>query len=172
VVLLSNLLDGAAFSACDLLELYRHRWGIEQVFQQVTETFSLSHLIGSQPKAVLLQFAYCLLLYNLVQVIRSYVAEDGRVLATTVSGFYLFHDIRRELLAWAYHTDGAWPRRRRDAPALRQRLRELLHGAWNFTYRKASDKTPRRKPPPLKRLHGGHTSVQRLLEGKARLVPT
>ena len=47
VVLLSNLLDRDAFSATDLLALYKHRWGIEQVFQQVTETFSLKHLIGS-----------------------------------------------------------------------------------------------------------------------------
>jgi hypothetical protein len=50
VVLLSNLLDRAAFSAADLLALYKHRWGIEQVFQQVTETFALSHLIGSSPE--------------------------------------------------------------------------------------------------------------------------
>src|SRR5256885_4846132 len=82
VQLLSNLIDRAAFGAADLLELYRRRWGIEQVFQQVSETISLSHLIGCQPQAVLLQFAYCLLLYNLVQVIKAYVAEDGGVLAS------------------------------------------------------------------------------------------
>jgi len=33
VVLLSNLLDRGSFSAADLLELYRRRWGIEQLFQ-------------------------------------------------------------------------------------------------------------------------------------------
>jgi hypothetical protein len=170
VVLLSNLLDRGAFTAADVLDVYRRRWGIEQVFQQVTETFSLQHLIGSSPKAVLFQFAYCLLLYNLVQLIKTYVAADGKVLAGAVSTFYLFQDIRRELAAWAYHTDGAWPRRRhhRDAEPMRQRLRELLHGSWDpIGYTKASDKKPRPNRPPPKRLHGGHSSVQRLLEGKA-----
>ncbi len=50
VVLLTNLMDPSGFNAADLLELYRKRWGIEQVFQQVTETFSLSHLIGCSPR--------------------------------------------------------------------------------------------------------------------------
>lgn len=171
VVLLSNLLDRGAFGAADVLELYRRRWGIEQVFQQVTETFSLSHLIGSSPRAVLVQFAYCLLLYNLVQLIKTYVAADGRVLASVVSTFYLFNDIRKELSAWAYHTDGTWPRCHRDAAPMRRRLRELLHGSWDpIGYTKASDKKPRPKRPPPKRLHGGHSSVQRLLEGKAVVV--
>jgi len=171
VVLLTNMLDRAAFPAADVLEVYRRRWGIEQMFQQVTETFALEHLIGSSPRAVLLQFAYCLLLYNLVQLIKAYVAEDGKVLATVVSTFYLFQDIRRELMAWAYHADGQWPRCARHARQMRQRLRELLRGSWDpIGYTKASDKKPRPKRPPPLRLHGGHSSVQRLLEGKAVVV--
>jgi len=171
VVLLSNLLDRRACGAADLLALYKERWGIERVFQQVTETFSLSHLIGSEPRAVLLQFAFCLLLYNLMQLVRTYVAADGQVLASVVSMFYLFEDVRRELSAWAYHTDGSWPRVRRDAEAMRRRLRELLKGSWDpVAYTKASDKKPRPKPKPKRRLHGGYTSVQRLLEGKVRLA--
>ncbi len=173
VVLLSNLLDRAACAAKDVLQLYKTRWSIEQVFQQVTETFALNHLIGSSPKAVLFQFAYCLLLYNLVQLIKTYVAADGRVLATIVSTFYLFADIRRELLAWAYHTDGTWPRCRRDAGQMRQRLVELLHGSWDpIGYTKASDKKPRKNRPPPKRLRGGHSSVQRLLNGRAVVIPS
>ena len=154
-----------------MLELYRRRWGIEQVFQQVTQTFSLNHLIGSEPKAVLLQFAYCLLLYNLVQVIKTYVAEDGGVLASAVSTYYLFNDIRRELEAWAYHTDGAWPRQPRDASAMAARLAELMKGSWDpIAYAKAPDKKPRVKPKPRFRLHGGHSSVQRVLEGRAKEI--
>jgi hypothetical protein len=173
VVLLTNLMDRDQFPATDLLELYRHRWCIEQVFQQVTETFSLSHLIGSSPKATLLQFAYCLLLYNLIQVIKAYIADDGKVLASIVSTFYLFNDVRRELMAWAYHTDGQWPRMHRDAPMMRARLRELMRGKWNsIRYEKAVDSKPRGKPKPKRRLHGGHTSVQRILEGKVKVVPS
>jgi hypothetical protein len=173
VVLLTSLLDRDAFAAADLLALYRLRWGIEQVFQQVTETFALEHLIGCSPKAALLQLAYCLLLYDLVQLVKAYVAEDGKVLASAVSTYYLFHDIRRELVAWAYHTDGAWPRRRRDEQRMRRRLRELLAGSWDpLAYAKAADKKPRKKKPPPRRLHGGYSSVQRVLEGRVKVVPT
>ena len=168
VQVVTNLLDQDLYSATDLLELYRKRWGIEQVFQQVTETFSLDHLIGCSPRAVLLQFALCLLLYNLMQVIKTYVAQDGRVLASAVSMFYLFDDARQELLSWAYHTHGAWPRMRRDAGQMRSRLRELLRGSWDpIAYRKSSDKKPRARPKPKRPVSGGHTSVQRLLEGAA-----
>ena len=171
VVLLTNLLDRDRYPAADVLGLYRYRWDIEEVFQQVTETFSLSHLIGSAPKAVLLQFAFCLLLYNLMQVVKAYVAEDGRVLAAAVSTFYLFNDARAELVAWAYHTGGDWPRADRDAAGMRRRLRELLAGSWDaVAYAKAADKKPRAKPPPPRRLHGGHSSVQRVLEGRAKVV--
>jgi hypothetical protein len=171
VVLLTNLLDRAAYPAAALLALYKERWGIERVFQQVTETFALSHLIGSSPKAVLLQFAFCLLLYDLMQVVRAYVARDGRVLASAVSMSYLFADVRDELTAWAYHTDGTWPRARRDADGMRGRLRALLRGSWDpVAYPTPADKKPRPKPPPKRLLHGGHTSVQRLLEGKVKLA--
>jgi hypothetical protein len=173
VILLTSLLDREAFPARCLLDLYKLRWGIEQVFQQVTETFSLSHLIGSGPKAVLLQFAYCLLLYNLVQLVKAYVADDGKVLASAVSTYYLFADIRRELSAWAYHTDGTWPRATRDQAQMRRRLRELLGGSWDpVAYTKAADKKPRPPRPPPRRLHGGHSSVQRVLEGKAKVIHT
>lgn len=174
VIILTDLLDQTVFHAEDLLELYRHRWGIERVFQQVTEVFSLSHLIGSHPQAILFQFAFCLLLYNLVQVIQAYVAQDGRVLASCVSTFYLFHDIQRELTAWAYHAGadgGPWPRTPRTAPQMRERLRQLLEGSWDpIGYTKASDKRPRRPKVPKRPLHGGHSSVQRLLEGRAKVM--
>ena len=171
IVLLTNLLDRAAFSAADLLALYKHRWGIEQVFQQVTETFSLKHLIGSAPKAVLLQFAYCLLLYNLMQLIKIYVAQDGNVMASAVSMFYLFNDVKRELSAWAYHTSSEWPRTARNASQMRDRLAELLKESWHpVRYKKASDKKLRKKQKPKPLLRGGHTSVQRILEGKVVLA--
>jgi hypothetical protein len=171
VVLLTNLLDRDLYKAQELLDLYRRRWGIEQVFQQVTETFSLRHLIGSSPKATLLQFSFCLLLYNLMQVVKVYVAEDGRVLASVISMFYLFDDTRKQMQAWAYLTDGSWSAHQRDAAAMRDRLRTLLCGSWDpIRHRKASDKKPRGKPKPKQRLHGGYSSVQRALEGRVRVV--
>lgn len=169
VIVLTDLLDQEVFAALNLLQLYRRRWSIEQVFQEVTQTFALAHLIGSSPKAVLFQFAFCLLLYNLVQVVKSFVAADGAVRVAIVSTFGLFYDIKRELTTWAYLGDGEWTRTRRDAAQMRQRLSHLLRGSWDaVAYTKASDKKPRPKPPPRRRLHGGHTSVQRLLNQAAQ----
>jgi hypothetical protein len=37
VILVTGLLDAAAYPAEDLLALYLARWGIERVFQQITE---------------------------------------------------------------------------------------------------------------------------------------
>jgi hypothetical protein len=172
VVLLTNLMDRDRFSVVDLLALYKKRWGIEQMFQQITETFSLSHLIGCSPKAVLLQLAYCLLLYNVMQLVKAYVAEDGKVKPSVVSMHYLFEDVRTELKAWAYHTEGQWPGSLRDAAGLMTHLRQLLSGSWNAKrYTKASDKNPRKVHGTKKQwLSGGHTSVQRALEGKAKVV--
>lgn len=172
VVLITNLLDPASYPALDLLELYRRRWGIEQMFQQVTETFNLKHLIGSTPKAVLFQAAFCLLMYNLTQVVKAYVAQDGKVERSAVSTANLFYDIKRELSTWSYLELAEVPARVEGAEAMRQRLAELLRGSWDaVAYRKAVDKNPRtyRKK---KSLHGGHTSVQRLLEGKVKVRAT
>jgi hypothetical protein len=173
VILVSSLLDRDRYSAADVLELYRYRWKIEEAFQQVTETFSLQHLIGCAPKAVLLQFSFCLLLFNVMQVVKAYVAWTGQVMPTIVSMYYLFDDVKAELVAWAYHTAGHWPRKHRDPAGLCRELRRLLKGCWDpIKYTKASDKKPRSKPAAPKRwLKGNHTSVQRALEGRAEVTP-
>ena len=76
VSLVTNLCDAEAVPAVDLLEVYLNRWGIERMFQQVTEVFGLEHLIGTKPEGVIFQFAMCLLLYNLIQVVRGVIAVD------------------------------------------------------------------------------------------------
>jgi Transposase DDE domain len=172
VVLVTDLLDRKRFDPLDLLKLYRRRRGVEQMFQQVTETFSLSHLIGCTPRAILFQFAFCLLMYNLVQVVKAYVAEDGGVGRESVSTANLFYDVKRELLTWSYFALDATAAAR-GAPDTRPRLPELLKGRWDpLAYTKAADTKPRpHRPAAPLRLHGGHTSVQRLLDGTAKITP-
>jgi hypothetical protein len=51
----SDLLDEVKYSAEAMLRTYQSRWGIETVFHQITDVFSLRHLIGTMPKAVLFQ---------------------------------------------------------------------------------------------------------------------
>jgi hypothetical protein len=178
VILITDLVDRTAYPAADLLKLYRRRWGIERMFQEVTETFSLKHLIGCTPRAVLFQFAFCLLMYNLTQVLKRHLAADGDVDVAIVSTRNLFYDLRRELQVWNYlglaapaaaaaaDDDDAIPG---DAEAMRRRLAALMKGIWDpRVYTKASDKTPRTKPMRTS-LQGGHTSVQKILDGRVKV---
>ena len=173
VQLVTDLMDEARYSADDLLALYRERWAIERVFQEVTETFNLKHLIGCQPRAILFQFAFCLLMYNLVQAIKSFVADAGAVATAWVSTHRLFYDIKRELTTWAYLTDGRYDRRRFTTAQMRAYLRDQLRDAWDpIAHRKARDANPRPPRQQAKTLPGGHTSVQRLIEQKGAAKAT
>src|SRR3954470_23322022 len=71
--LLTDLLDEGEDPAEAMLRTYQGRWGIETVFHQITDVFSLRHLIGTMPKAVLFQLSFCLLLYNALQVVRGHL---------------------------------------------------------------------------------------------------
>ncbi len=92
ISLVTDLLDAGRYPAADLLTVYLARWGSERVFQQSTEVFALRRLIGSTPQATVFQAAFCLLLYNRVQVLRGYIAlaqpQPGR--AEDVSAEQLF----------------------------------------------------------------------------------
>lgn len=70
LVLVTDLLDPDPYPAVALLGVYRRRWGIEGVFQQITEVFGLARLIGGTAAATVFQLAFCLVLYNLTQAVR------------------------------------------------------------------------------------------------------
>jgi hypothetical protein len=97
LVLVTDLTDAGAYPAAALLEVYRRRWGIEQVFGQITEVFGLARFIGSSPEATVFQAAYCLMLYNLIGVVKGYVAGAGGVAASEVSPGKLFEAVHEEL---------------------------------------------------------------------------
>lgn len=100
ISIVTDLFGPRKHPAKDLLSVYRQRWGIEQMFQQVTEVFGLEKLIGGRPEATIFQFAFCLLLYNQMQLVRAYVAKHQDHETETVSLEQLFIDVRRELIAF------------------------------------------------------------------------
>jgi hypothetical protein len=165
VPLVTDLLDADLYPAEDLLNHYLQRWGIEQVFQKVTEVFHLQSLIGSTPKATVFQFAFCLLLYNLIQVIRGYVAAHQQREPETISIENLFLDVHRQLTAWSVHVEAGL---RPDIPVaqdlagLAARLHELLASRWSDRWIKATNK---RRRPHIPRPHDrSHGSVYRILQ--------
>ena len=113
------------------------------------------------------QAAFCFLLSNVVQAIRSYVAEAQACEPEEISTQLLFEDVVEELTAWqkflsAAQTvewlgDGA-----RTPEGLRAYLRGRLVGTWKARWRKAKAKKPPKEKPPTQYLHGGHSSVYRI----------
>jgi hypothetical protein len=166
VVLITNLCDEQAVPAVDLLEVYLNRWGIERMFQQVTEVFGLEHLIGTKPEGVIFQFAMCLVLYNLIQVVRGVIASAVQRPRETISGEKLFQDVHRQMIAWSETVEldetlaqfaGEW-----TALRVKVRLSELLSGVWRDRWLKAP---PKKKPAARKRVRKRtHSSVYRILE--------
>jgi hypothetical protein len=171
LVLITDLLDAEAYPAIDLLWLYQERWGIERMFQKVTEVFGLKHLIGGKPQACIFQFAFCMLLYNLIQLLTSYIAQAKKCAVEKVSQEKLFDDVQRELIAWnvVFTPEQTIERFEASLTAveLRLRLRHLLANAWSETWWKAPRQENRR--PPKRESKRGHSTVYRILQGHSRL---
>jgi hypothetical protein len=97
VILVTNLLDADRCPATDLLAVYRDRTNIEYVFQRITEVFALRRLIGTTPLATLFQLSMCLVLYNVLQLVRAYIARNNAKEMDRVSPKKLLEDIREQL---------------------------------------------------------------------------
>jgi hypothetical protein len=164
VAIVTELFGTRKFPATDLLDLYADRWEIERVFQKVTEVFSLKNLIGGTPQANLFQFSLCLLLYNQLQLVRSYVAIHQEMDVQAISIENLFTDVQRELIAWtvvipALQTEALVPVR--SIKQTRAKLVRLLRTPWSDRWIKATNPPGRttRKTATQKK----HSSVFKLL---------
>lgn len=175
VVLVSSLLDQRRYPAEALLGLYLCRWRIERVFQEVTEVFGLAHLIGSTPQASVFQFAFCLVLYNILQLLRAYVAAAQQRAPETISTEKPFGDVRRQLIAWAVLL-GVAPTIQHLKPGVRReqvcaRLAELLGPLWSRRWLKAPPQKHRAKPPRSTR--GKHVSAHQIIQAsRTRAKPS
>jgi hypothetical protein len=173
VVLVTDLLDADTYPADDVLEVYLQRWGIERVFQEITEVFQLQHLIGSTPQGTVFQLALCLWWYNLIQVVRAYVATGAGAAATVeqVSSELLFVDVQRQLIALHEMVPVAGIVSLLAVPPtvqdLRRRLAELLPPLWTERWRKAPPQ--KRKTPRKQRGKRESASAYRLIQ-RDRLV--
>lgn len=168
LILITDLLDAEAYPANDLLELYRERWGIERVFQQISEVFHLFHLIGSTPKAIIFQGAFCMVLYNLLQVIRAIVAETQNRAVGEISTEKLFYDLNIDLLTLHRLNPieeilKGIPLRAQLIPDLKAYVTERLTKAWSKRWLKAKRKKYQ-PPKPKTKIKGNHFSIHRVLE--------
>ena len=166
IILLTDLLDATLFPATALLDLYLARWSIERVFQQITEVFHLQTLIGTTPQGTVFQFAFCVVLYNMVQVVRAYVATAQARPVPTSSTELLFDDVQRQLVALTELV----PVERIELvvpilpteEALRAQLTRLLATIWTTRWLKQPTKK-RTAAAPRTPIRGNQTSVFRLV---------
>ena len=166
IILLTDLLAAAQSPANDLLALSLARWSIERVFQQITEVFHLQTLIGTTPQGTVFQLAFCLLLYNLVQVVRAYVATAQARPVASLSTELLFADVHRQLVAFTelvppVQVEPLFPLLP-SAEDLRAQLTRLLATVWTSRWLKAPAKK-RKVPTPRTPIRGHQTSVYRLV---------
>ena len=166
IILLTDLLDAAQVPATDFFDLYLARWSIERVFQQITEVFHLQTLIGTTPQGTVFQFAFCVLLYNMVQVVRAYVATAQARPVPTISTELLFDDVHRQLVAFtelvpAAQVEPLFPGLLTEEE-LRMQLTRLLATVWTTRWLKAPPQK-RKAPVPPTPIRGNQTSVYRLV---------
>ncbi len=171
VAVVTDLLDETRYPAADLLAVYLTRWQIENVFQQITEVFHLQRLIGCRPPATVFQASLCLVLFNVLQLVRGHItAGRPEPILEAVSGEQIFADLTKELIGLhevltVEEVVGGVSVPEGDEP-VRTRLRVLLGGLWSAKWAKVRNRTKRpEKPPPRK--SGGHASVHQLLQSAA-----
>jgi hypothetical protein len=166
--IVTDLRDETKYPAEDMLTTYHQRWGIETVFHQITDVFSLRHLIGTRPQAVLFQLAFCLLLYNTLQVVRAHLASHQNCAAKKISNEKLFYDVKRQMVAVSELVEveqllpllGAVP----TAAELRASLVERLDGVWSNRWWKAPSSGRGGHQKVKTRVRGNHTSTYRVLQ--------
>jgi hypothetical protein len=166
IVVVTDLEDAVTYPAIELMSTYRGRHGIETVFQKTTEVFGLKRLIGGSPQAGLFQFAFCLLLYNIVQTLLGHVAEANAVAPERVSAEKMFDEVQKQIVAWHVvftpEQTEAYYQRLPDWATFMGHLRQILTGIWCPTWTKAKPQPHRRVPH--KAPSRSHSSVYRLLE--------
>ena len=151
-----------------LADLYRRRWTIETMFQEVTATLACEIDTLCYPPAALFVFCLALLAYNAVSVLKAALRSVHGEAAVNdkVSGYYLALEIQQTYDGMMVAVpERHWRRFRRFTPEeFTDTLKEIATHVRLSRYRKH----PRgpKKPPPKKDRYknGDHVSTAKLLK--------
>jgi hypothetical protein len=164
LIVVTSLLDANRYPAADVLEVYRSRTRIEYVFQRITEVFSLRRLIGTSPRATLFQLSLSLMLYNVLQLVRAYLANNNAMKVDRVSPKKVLESIREQLTAslvlLGIGTLSDCLKEPGTLAEMKQFLKERLN-KWDQRWTKAE---PRRQRPEKPKRRRRHDSAYRLIE--------
>lgn len=170
----TDLRDKRRYPATAILQAYRNRWSIECVFQLITEVFGLEKLVVTTPRGTIFQMALCLLLYDIIQVVKLIIAEQTERPTKQISTQKLLDDVRDQLkgmhlffpiyvIVKRFHTTTPRP------PAkVRHQIQKALSGVWRPRWIKAKTQT-RGAPTPKRRVRGNQVSASRELTRHAKV---
>ena len=114
LLLLTDLSKSAA-TGKQVAELYRRRWTIETMFQQLEAHLHSEVNTLGYPAAALFAFCVALVAYNVLAVVKGALRglHGEQTIHDTVSGYYIAGEIGRTYQPVAKVADSAWPRRGR-----------------------------------------------------------
>lgn len=164
--LLSNVPESDA-DAVSLANLYRKRWTIETVFQEITATLQCEiHTLG-YPKAALFAFCLALVAFNAVSMLKASLRTvHGETTVTeTVSGYYLALEISGTYDGMMIAIpEKHWKIfRTLSVKELAKTLKEIAGHVRLSRYRKHPRGPKKPAPKKSKYSNGGHVSTFRLL---------
>ncbi len=164
--LLTNLPQKAA-GALKVAELYRERWTIETMFQELTETLSCEIKTLGYPQAAIFAFCLALVAYNGISVIKAALraVHTAEVVEQNVSGYYLALEISKTYTGMMIAIPAKhWQVFQKMSVAeLASTLKSLARGVDLSKYQK-HPRGPKRPPP--ERIRTGkthHVSTARVL---------
>ena len=151
-----------------LANLYRRRWTIETMFQEVTATLACEIDTLCYPPAALFVFCLALLAYNAVSVLKSALrsVHGEAPVNEGVSGYYLALEIRQTYEGMMVAVPARhWRRFRRLTPQeFTDTLKEIAAHVCLSRYRK-HPRGPKKPPPKKDRYKNGrHVSTAKLLK--------
>ncbi len=154
-------------TACELAEVYRVRWEIENAFHVLTMTLNCEMKSNCYPRCALFQFCMAMLAYNCRQVLLAALyAEHDQEDVDQMSQYQVALDIASPMkgMLTAINED-EWTELTPQSPTgIARFLRQISRHVNVRSYRK-SVRGPKKPPPKRKRCKkGAHVSTHRLLQ--------
>jgi hypothetical protein len=164
--LLSNVPAEDA-DAVRLSELYRKRWTIETVFQEITETLACEIDTLAYPPAALFAFCLSLLAFNAVSVLKAALrsVHGEKTVTQNVSGYYLALEIHQAYDGMMVALPAPlWQSLQALQPAAMARWLKKVATSVRLSKYQKHPRGPKKKPPKKTAYrNGGHVSTAKLL---------
>jgi hypothetical protein len=166
--LLSNVPEAAA-DALTLAELYRKRWTLETVFQEITATLQCEIQTLGYPKAALFAFCLALVAFNAVALLKASLraVHGTTTVAENVSGYYLNLEIRGTYAGMMIAVPAPYWQcfRTLSVAELANVLKELSGHVRLSRYQKHARGPKKPRPKKAAYANGGHVSTFKMLNG-------